>query len=53
MIKISQNTMKLWPFQYVDRPPVRSKQNPVLKDDSLETMNFVIEATSSKVQHLI
>ena len=39
-------------FQYVDLPPVRSKQNPVLKDASLETINFVIEATSSKVQHL-
>lgn len=40
-------------FQYVDRPPVKSKQNPVLKDASLETMNFVVEATSSSVQHLV
>lgn len=45
--------MKTRSFQYVDLPPVRSKQNPVLKDASLETINFVIEATSSKVQHLI
>jgi len=38
--------------QYVALPPVKSKQNPVLNDASLDTMNFVVETNSSIVQHL-
>ena len=33
-------------------PPVKSKQYPVLKLASFDTMNFVIATTSSTVQHL-
>ena len=38
--------------QYTALPPVRSKVNAVLKLASGETMNFVMAATSSKLQHL-